>query len=42
MKKVHFKSNSDFIIELFVGTLTFENGVMWEYEKVDFKRVIGN
>ena len=42
MKKVRFKSNSDFIMELFAGTLTFENGVMWEHEKVDFKGTIRN
>ena len=42
MKKVRFKSNSDFIIELFAGILVFEYGIMWEHEKIDFKRMIGN
>ena len=42
MKKVRFKSNSDFIIELFARTLTFENEVMWKHGKVDFKGVIRN
>ena len=36
MRGVGTGSNSYFKFGLFVGTLTFKNGVMWEYENLFF------
>ena len=40
MRKVCFRNNLSFRPGLFVVTLTFENGIMWEDEKIVFRWVI--
>ena len=34
MRKVCIENNSCFRVGLFAGPFTFENGIMWEHEKL--------